>query len=258
MEKIDIKEFARKFIDAFDFLTKKFNFKVSELRESSLKSDNSIIHKIIYKNTEAKRIIEFVLIAEDYKTHMFSRIGDTYVKRIIENIEIPTYTDFANCFKIDDLNELIEEKYKYPERQKYPENYIDRTQLIIYHLEKIFTQNYWPTIADIEDKQQKRIGFVSVGKQNVPYISIMKDVLMESINFGYEIVFDETQIPPYEQSFMGPSIRYYNQERKLNIDITFQTRDQEFYVSTNKNKNYFYGRATIEEYVKLKNKILSE
>ena len=171
MEKIDIKEFARKFIDAFDFLTIKLNFKISELRESSLKSDNSIIHKIIYKNTEAKRIIEFVLIGEDYKTQMFCRIGDTYVKRIIENIETPTYTDFANCFKIDDLNELIEEKYRYPGTQKYPENYIERTQFIIYHLEKIFTQNYWPTIAEIGDKQQKRIGFVSVGKQNVPYIS---------------------------------------------------------------------------------------
>jgi hypothetical protein len=103
-----------------------------------------------------------------------------------------------------------------------------------------------------------KIGYVSVGKQNVPYIDIIKHELMEIVNIGYEIVFDETQIPPYDQSFMGPSIRYYNQERKLNIDITFQTRDQEFYVSTNKNKNYFYGRATIEEYVKLKNKILSK
>jgi hypothetical protein len=258
MEKIDIRDFSKKFINGFNFLIKKYNFKISELRENSGKSDNSIIHKIIYTNTEAKRIIEFVLIAEDYKTHMFSRIGDTYVKRIAENVEIPTYTDFANCFKIDDLNELIEEKYNYPETQKYPENYIDRTQFIIYHLEKIFTQNYWPTITEIGDKQQKRMGFISVGKQNVPYINIIKDELMELVNFGYKIVFDETQIPPYEQSFMGPSIRYYNQERKLNLDITFQTRDQEFYVSTNKNKNYFYGRATKEEYMKLKDKILND
>jgi hypothetical protein len=159
MEKIDIKEFSKKFIDGFDFLIKKLNFKISEIRESSLKGDNSIIHKIIYKNTEAKRIIEFVLIAEDYKTHMFSRIGDTYVKRIIENIETPTYTDFENCFKIDDLTELIEEKFMYPEMQNYPENIIAKTQFIIYHLENIFTQNYWPTLAEIGDKQQNRIRF---------------------------------------------------------------------------------------------------
>ena len=258
MEKIDIKDFSKKFIDGFGFLSKKYNFGISEVRESSSKKHNSIIHKIIYTNADTKRIIEFVLIAEDYKTHMFSRIGDTYVKRITENVAIPTYTDFANCFKIDDLSELIEEKYKYSETQKYPENYIERTKYIIHHLEKIFTLNYWPSINEIGDIQQKRKGFVSVGKQNIPYIDIIKDELIELINFGYEIVFDETQIPPYEQDFMGPSIKYYNRERKLTIDITFQTRDQEFYVASNKNKNYFYGRATKDEYVKLKNMILRE
>jgi len=237
-------------------LTEKFNFQILELRESSTKKDNSIIHKNIYTNTDTKRIIEFVLIAEDHKNHMFSRIGDTYVKRITENGAIPTYTDFVNCFKIDDLNELIVEKYKYSETQKYPENYIERTQYIIHHLEKIFTLNYWPSIKEIGDIQQNRMGFVSVGKKNIPCIDIIKDELIELLNFGYEIVFDETQIPPYEQSFMGPSIKYYNRERKLTFDITFQTRDQEFYVASNKDKNYFYGKATKDEYVKLKNKIL--
>ncbi|MCA6442166.1 MAG: hypothetical protein IM600_01940 [Bacteroidetes bacterium] len=258
MQKIDIKDFSRKFIDAFDFLTKKYNFKISEHKENSLKSDNSFIHKIIYTNSETKRIIEFVFIAEDYKTHMFCRIADTYVKRINEHDEIPTYTDFANCLKIDDLNDLIEVKYNYLETQEYPINYIDRVQFILYHLENIFTKNYWPTIAEIEDIQQKNKGFVSVGKQNVPYISLIKNELKELVNAGYEIVFDETQIPPYEQSFMGPSIKYYNHTRKLQIDITFQTRDQEFYVSTNRSKNYFYGIATKDDYLKLKNKILNE
>jgi hypothetical protein len=149
-------------------------------------------------------------------------------------------------------------KYNYLETQEYPINYIDRVQFILYHLENIFTKNYWPTIAEIEDIQQKNKGFVSVGKQNVPYISLIKNELKELVNAGYEIVFDETQIPPYEQSFMGPSIKYYNHTRKLQIDITFQTRDQEFYVSTNRSKNYFYGIATKDEYLKLKNKILNE
>ena len=226
--------------------------------EKSSKKDNSIIHKLIFKNNDTNRIIEFVFIAEDYNTHMFSRIGETYVKRILENGSEPSYIDFENCFKIDELDELVFEKYKFPENPNYPVNYIERVKHIIRSLEKIFTTNYWPSINEIGEMQQSRLGFISVGKRAVPYIYEIKSELIELTNNGYKILFDETEIPPYEQSFMGPSISYLNSEKNISIDITFQTRDQEFYVSSNKNKNYFYGRATKDEYNKLKNKVLNE
>jgi hypothetical protein len=258
MEKINIKDFSKKFLEGFDFLTKKYDFRISEVRESSAKKDNTIIYKLIYTNIDTKRIIEFVLIAEDYKTHMFSRIGETYVKRISETNSVPAYTDFENCYKINHLEVLIADKYKYPEIQKEPDTYIERAQHIFNQLEKIINSNYWPSMDEIGDIQQSRSAFISVGKSIVPYIDEIKASLTELTNNGYKIVFDETQIPPYEQSFMEPSISYYNSERRISIDITFQTRDQEFYVSSNKNKNYFYGRTIKDEYIKLKNKILNE
>jgi hypothetical protein len=258
MEKIDIKDFTKKFVDGFDFLITKYNFRISEFRESPAKKENSIIHKLIYTNTDTKRIIEFVSIADDYKTHMFSRIAETYVKKILDNNSVPIYNDFENCYKISDLNELVIDKFKYPEIYKDPETYIENVKHIFNHLEKIINSNYWPSINEIGEIQQKRIGFISIAKSIVPYINEIKAELTELTKNGFKIKFDETKIPPYEQSFMEPSICYINEEKKVTIDITFQTRDQEFYVSSNKNKNYFYGRTSKDDYIKLKNKILNK
>ncbi|MBQ0910052.1 hypothetical protein KBJ98_15180 [Flavobacterium sp. F-328] len=258
MEKIDIKDFAEIFTKSFKFLCEKYQFRLTELIEKSLKEDNTVICKLIYTNIAAKRIIEFVLIAKDYKTHMFSRIGETYFKRIGEKNTVPNYIDSTNCFTIRDIEWILDEKYKYSDNLKNTENYIKRVTSTINQLDNLFIGNYWPNTTEIASKQQEQNGFVSIGNITLPYISQLKKELNEIEKYGFEISFDETQIPPYEQSFMTPSIKYLHKEKNVTFTISFETRDQEFNVAKNKDGNYFYGKTTIEEFVKLKNKIFNE
>ncbi|MFO0355678.1 MAG: hypothetical protein ACK50A_01895, partial [Sphingobacteriaceae bacterium] len=139
MEKIDIKDFSKKFVTGLNFLTKTHNFTLTKFQEKSTKKDNTIIQKIIYTNADLKRIIEFVLIAEDYKTHMFCRIAETYVKKLSDNGSYPNYNDFEKCYTLNDLEELIGEKFRHPEVYKNPETYIERVKHLLNQLQKIIT-----------------------------------------------------------------------------------------------------------------------
>jgi hypothetical protein len=189
---------------------------------------------------------------------MFSRIGETYLKRIDENNTVPSYTDSTNCFTIRDIEWIIDEKYKYSDNLDNTGNYIKRVTTIINQLDNLFIGNYWPKTSEIVSNQQEQNASVSIENITVPYINQLKKELNEIEKYGFKISFDETQIPPYEQSFTSPSIKYFNKEKKVTFTISFETRDQEFYVAKSKNKIYFYGKATTEEFVKLKNKIFNE
>jgi hypothetical protein len=126
-------------------------------------------------------------------------------------------------------------------------------------IDQILTGDLWPTNAKLSEMKSSRIGYeTKVGYKNPPYISEIKSVLKELTINEFEIIFDESTVPSYEQSFMGPELKYRNTNTGTIYSICFQTRDQEFYVSKNNDSNWYYGIATKGKYEDLKNKIIGE
>ena len=246
MEKIHINDYIKEYKEKFRVLVDKYDFHIKELTESSIKSHNSKIHKIQYINESVNRLIEVVLASEDYGTHMFSRYCDTYFKRISSHKIVPDYTDIDNCFNLFDISELAP-------------NFNSNTEidLILKSIDQILTGKLWPSNELISGIKSKRLGYESkAGYRNPPYILEIKSALSDLTSNKFEIVFDESSIPPYEQSFMGPTLTYKNTDNGTIYSICFQTRDQEFYVAKNSNSNWFYGIATKDKYEELRNKII--
>lgn len=246
MEKIHINDYIKHFKNKYNLLVEEFGYQTKELTEQSSKVLNHKIHKIQYINTSVCRMIEVVLISENYKSHMFSRYAATYFKRIDSISEFPHYTDEDNCYNQHDISELT-----------FGLNISTDTTLFLKSVSKILTGEYWPTITALSELKSIRLGFkTKVGYLPPPYLSEIKLALNELIINDFEILFDESNIPPYEQSFMGPELKYGDKKTGTTYRICFQTKDQEFYVSRNDDENWFYGIATQDKYEELKKKIL--
>jgi hypothetical protein len=263
MEKININDFAKICTQKMHFLCDKYNYALSETTEKSQKEKNGIVHKLIFTNNSFQRSIEIVLMANDYTTHMFSRIAEVYIKRILtenDNYTIPDYYDAENCLEIYDIEKILpQEKQEQLSlmRKKIIKNmydYLDTIKYIIENSLSILQGCYFPTLEDLSKNREWKYE----GRIAMPYIEILKETIKEVENFDYKIIFDETKLPPYERSFMGPAIKYFNNKQNILIDVLFQTRDQEFYVSKNKKEYWHYGRTVPEEYKKLEQKMIDE
>lgn len=246
MEKIHINEYIKQYKNKYSVLVEEFGYQITDLTEQSSKVDNHKIHKIQYINTSKCRMIEVVLISENYETHMFSRYCDTYFKKIDSISNIPDYVDVENCYNLYDISELTPGL-----------NIHTDTDLLLKSVSKILIGEFWPINTTLSKLKSIRLGFeTKAGYRPPPYISEIKSTLNELIINDFEVLFDENNVPPYEQSFMGPELRYGDKKTGTIYRIYFQTRDQEFYVSRNSDSNWFYGIATQDKYDELKKKIL--
>lgn len=246
MEKIHIEEYIKQYKNKYKVLVEEFGYQIKDLTEQSSKVINHKIHKIQYINTSACRIIEVVLISENYETHMFSSYCDTYFKKVNSTSKSPDYTDIDNCFNHRDIRELNPGL-----------NINTDTYLFLKSISKILTSELWPTNNSLSKLTSTRLGFeTKAGYKSPPYISEIKSTLKELIKNDFEILYDENNLPPYEQSFMGPKLKYVNKKTGTTYVIYFQTRDQEFYVSRNNDSNWFYGVANQDKYEELKMKML--
>jgi hypothetical protein len=106
MEKIHINEYIKQYKNKYSVLVEVYGYQIKEITEQSIKFENHTIHKIQYINNSESRLIEVVLISENYETHMFSRYWGTYFIKIDSFPNIPNYTDFENCFNLYDIIEI--------------------------------------------------------------------------------------------------------------------------------------------------------
>lgn len=268
MEKININDFAKICIRKMSFLCDKYDYVFSETTEKSQKQENGIVHKLIFTNNSTQRIIELVLIAEDYTRHMFCRVAEVYIKRIlVENDKYinPDYYNAENCLEINNIERLLPQKNREQLSLMYEKSgwttydYLDTIKYIIENSSSIIQGRYFPSVEDLTKAltETSNMKWEYKGRIEIPYIKILKETIKEVENFGYTIIFDETKLSPYEQSFMLPEIRYFNEKQNILIRVMFQTRDQEFYVSKNGNE-WFYGRTTTETYKELEQKMIDE
>ena len=272
MEKISINDFAKICIQKMHFLCDKHDYILSEIREKSQKKENGIIHKLIFINNSFQRIIELVLIAEDYTTHMFSRIAGVYIKKkSAENnkCEIPDYYDAENCFEIFYIERLLPKENQqqlslmYEKRGWSTYDYLESIKYIIENSSNIIRGFYFPTTDDLTKTLSEYYGreykYIGRSKDNAFTTTIKQSIRLVE-NYGYEIIYDEGKLQPYERDDFYPKIKYFNKQHNILISISLYGRDR--MISAIKNysaKNYFHcGYATLEEYKNLERKMINE
>lgn len=241
MEKINISEYANDIKQKLTYLVEYFDFKLSESLSQGIKYEKEIIQKLSYRNDSSKRLLEVVLIGEDYKTHMFTRLGGIYLKRINKTGETPDYKDFENCCQIYRLDDILPKQYDSTDKIEFNDR----------KFESVLKGTDWSV-----NDETATVGILH--KLMLPSgIEVIKEKLKEVQDYGYKIVYDESELPHYEQSFMGARISYENELTNTSVNITFQARDQEFYVASSSKKISDYGRTCDTDYEKLKNEMIS-
>jgi len=241
MEKINISDYSNSIKLKLNYLIDYLGYKLTETSSQGVKFEKEIIHKLSYKNRSTKRLLEIVLIGEDFKTHMFTRLGGIYMKRL-NNKEIePDYKDLDNCFQIYGLEEILLQNQGSEKRIEFNDNsFFD-----------VLKGTHWPDRDNPESFGILHSLMAPAG------IETIKEKLKEVHDYGYKITYDESDLPHYEQSFMGARISYENEITNTSVSITFQARDQEFYVGSSSNKISDYGRACLYDYEKLKNEMIN-
>jgi hypothetical protein len=269
MEKINIDIFANICIEKMIFLCDKYAYNFEKFTE---KSENGIIQKIIFSNYTTKRIVEIVLIAKDYTTHMFTRIAKVYVKQILlenDDYSIPDYYDKDYCFEIFYIERLLTKENQNKisiMREKDSWNTFDYLNEIVFIIKKsqnIINGNCFPTINELSkilsEYYDRKYQYKGHSRDNF-FITKFKETIKAVENYGYEIVYDETKLQPYERDDMYPEIRYYHKSLNILIRITFDGRDTMFTASKDKskgNRNYWHcGVTSEEEYKKLEQKMI--
>jgi hypothetical protein len=240
MEKIDIYVLAESVRLKLDFLVEHYDYVLTESRSNGIKSAAEVIYKLSYLNNKIERNIEIVLIGTDYTTHMFSCLGGIYIMRTT-NSKIPDYKSKDNCYCLYNLEDILPKDCWFFKRYRLKDDI----------LESVITGKYWP-----EFHNDKTYGLLRRIIQPLD-ISSIKERLNEVLNYGYIIEFDESDLPPYEQSIMGARIAYKNMITGTRVDITFQSRDQEFYISSSSNRISRYGRTGDSDYEKLKQEMIN-
>lgn len=239
MDKIDINILAESIRLKLAFLVKYYDYELTENRSNGIKKATDIVYKLDYINNKIERNIEVVLIGEDYKTHMFSRVAGIYIMRTT-NCKLPDYKSEKDCYALYNIDDI------------QPKNggLFKRARLNDIILENVISGKNWPDFNDDKTHGILRRLIQPAG------IDSIKEKLTEALNYGFLIEFDESELPPYEQSFMGARISYKNSETGTWVDITFQARDQEFYVSSSSKKITNYGRTCDSDYEKLKQEMI--
>ncbi len=239
MDKIDINTFKENILSKFDFLIEDYAYVLTESRSNGIKHLTDIVCKLDYFNKNIERNIQIVLIGEDYKTHMFSYVGGMYIMRT-SNGKLPDYKSKEDCYTLYNIEEIVQTDSQILKKKLLKDNIFDA----------IIRGKHFPIFND-----ESTYGILKPLIQPFGIYSI-KEKLKDVLNYGYIIDFDESELPPYEQFFMGAGISYKNKSTGIWVSITFQARDQEFSVSSNSNKISPYGRTCNADYEKLKNEMI--
>ena len=270
MEKVNINEFAERCMQKMSFLCIRYDYVLSESDEKSKKRENEIIRKLTYTNISRQRIIELVLIAQDYTTHMFCRIAEVYIKKIFienEKYNIPDYYDVDNCLQTEDIEQLLSQENRKELSLMYGKSgwsmydYLETRKYIIENSMNIIRGVYFPTVENLTKAYSEYFGreWKYSGRSKDFFIIPLKEAIKSVEGYGYEIIYDETQLPPYERDNMYPKITYFNKQYNIEIDICFEGRDFQILAHKNKSRDYYLcAKASPEEYKKLERKMIDE
>ena len=253
------------------FLCNEYDYVFSEIREKSQKNENEIVLKLVFTNNSFQRIVELVLIGYDYSTHMFCRIARIYIKKIsIENDEckIPDYYDIENCVELFYVERLLPQNNQEQTSLMYEKSNniyddLDIFKYIIENSSNIIQGFYFPTVDDLTKTLSEYYGreykYRGYSRDN-GFITTTKESIKLVENYGYEIIYDETKLQPYERDDLYPKIVYFNKQYNISIRISFDGRDFMMSASNNHLANgYFHcSQPTPEEYKILEQKMIDE
>jgi hypothetical protein len=233
-------EFVENVKANLDYLIKDLNFELTEEQRLSVMPGKTLVDFLIYKNEPTRLLLEIVIYTSFYITGIESYVRGIYVKKMSENGLTPTYTEKGKCYIISDIKKLIPTKTGFFSKKKLSNSFIEKT----------LSGQIWP---DFESEET----YIHFTRHTGPaYIEIFKEKLKELLTIGYEIVYDESELPPYEQSFLNSKITYEHKLKGIIVSVNFQARDQEFYVSSNVSKMTSYERACDSTFEKLKNEMI--
>lgn len=228
--RILLKNLIRSYKKSFLILINDYDYQLEENFIKGKKYSDENYCKISYTNLKAELIIEIYFACFIYNNKKYGRYITTYFTKVKDLLRYePDYKNDENCFEFEEL------KLLFPQLKEVRE--IEKTLM---SFSRILIGEYWPTNKYLSELKTNNFGYkIKAGYNPPPFLSDVKAIL--KLLKGIKFIYDESELPVYEQSKMFPELRFKFSNSANLYHLSFEAKELEFYVTKNDTTHWFSG-----------------
>ncbi len=195
----------------YSFLQEDYNYEVLTQQKRSIKNPQFDYTFVIYLHQINLRQITFIHRSpRSFPSNV--QLQNIYIHRL----KTPTFNlhfeDIFDCLSFHELRVLEGSKVK---------DFSEAHELIK-RVSTILEGRHWPNKTSLNKLYQST---QKTRSRENPLIKTTKNGLVKLAEMGFSLSFDEGDLPIYEQSFMGPSLTYFHDQKEQKLRINIETRE---------------------------------